>query len=81
MNLKNIAALGAIATLSATVIFTPTQAHAMTGEEAVRVIKVIGDYMENLQKIFQPAPTEPQPPTTGGEESQPEPDPTEFESN
>jgi hypothetical protein len=81
MNLKNIAALGAIATLSATVIFTPTQAHAMTGEEAVRVIKVIGDYMENLQKIFQPAPTEPQPPTAGGEEGQPEPDPTEFESN
>jgi hypothetical protein len=86
MNLKKIAALGAISTAVATVtVFNPTQAQAMTAEEAVKVIKVIGDYMDNLQKIFQPTPTAPQPddriPNPGTDEPQPEPDTTDFESN
>jgi hypothetical protein len=50
-----------IATMFVTAIFTPTPAHAITGEEAVKVIKVFGEYVDNLQKIFQPTPTAPQP--------------------
>ncbi len=85
-NPKQFLTLGSIATVLATsTVFNPTQAQAMTGEEAVKVIRVFGEYMDNLQKIFQPAPTAPQPedrsPNPGTNEPQPEPDLTEFESN
>jgi hypothetical protein len=73
------------ATALATTIFTPTQAQTMTGEEAVKVIRVFGEYMDNLQKIFQHTPIALQPedriPNPGTGETQPEPDTTEFESN
>ncbi len=85
-NLKQFLTLGSIATVLATAtVFTPTQAQAMTGEEAVKVIRVFGDYMDNLQKIFQPTPTAPQSddriPNPGTDEPKSEPDTTEFESN
>jgi hypothetical protein len=66
----------------------PLPASAITGEEAVKVIGVFGDYMNNLRKIFQPAPTAPTPsqpdnpiPNPGTDEPQPETDTTEFEFN
>jgi hypothetical protein len=81
MKFKNIVTSVAIATGLTTAIFTPTQAHAMTGEEAVKVIQVIGDYMDKLQKIFQPAPTTPQPevpaPDPSSDNNQPSSDTTE----
>ncbi|WP_373547761.1 hypothetical protein [Chamaesiphon sp.] len=84
MNFKNIAALSTIA-LAATFIFTPTPAKAMTGEEVIKVIRVFSDYMENIQKIFQPIPTAPQPddriPNPGTDEPQPEPDTIEYQFN
>jgi hypothetical protein len=77
-----------IATMFLTAIFSPTPAHAITGEEAVKVIRVFGDYMDNLHKIFQPAPPTPTPsqpdnpiPNPGMDEPQPEPDITEYQFN
>jgi hypothetical protein len=77
-----------IFTISATAIFTPTPAHAITGEEAVKVIGVFGEYINNLRKIFQPAPTAPTPsqpdnpiPNPGTDEPQPEPEPIEYQFN
>jgi hypothetical protein len=67
--------------------YKPLPASAITGEEAVKVIRVFGDYMDNLQKIFRPTPTPtaPQPenpiPTTGTEELQPEPETIEYQFN
>lgn len=68
--------------------YKPLPASAITGEEAVKVIRVIGDYMDNLRKIFQPAPPAPTPsqpdnpiPNPGMDEPQPEPDITEYQFN
>jgi hypothetical protein len=88
MNFKQLVTSGAIVAISATAIFTTSPAHAITGEEAVKVIRVFGDYMDNLQKIFKPAPTEPTPSqpdnpisNPGMDEPQPEPDINEYQFN
>lgn len=85
MNFKQLVTSGAIVTISATAIFTTSPAHAITGEEAVKVIRVFGDYMDNLQKIFKPTPTAPQPddpiPNPVTDEPQPEPDTIESQFN
>jgi hypothetical protein len=68
--------------------YKPLSASAITGEEAVKVIRVFSDYMNNLQKIFQPAPTAPTPsqpdnpiPNPVTDEPQPEPETIESQFN
>jgi hypothetical protein len=79
--LKKIATSTAIASVLATTIFTPTQAHAMSAEESFKFIQVVGEYMEKLNNIFKPAPPTSQPSTTDWENSQPEADTTEIQPN
>jgi hypothetical protein len=80
MNFKQIVTSIAISTIVATPVFTPTQAHAMTGEEAFKFIQVIGEYMQKLDNIFKPAPPTSQPSATGGEDNQSEPDLNEIQT-
>jgi hypothetical protein len=54
MNFKQIFASAAIATGLTIVIFTPTQSHAMTAEEFLKFMGVLGRYADDLNRTFRP---------------------------